>query len=105
MPSTHAALDRLTTCLGVYDRSASWPPRGGKSSSSAASNEGDALRRWFLRLSPEARRDALTVTDAPWVQLTLAMAAQRVREARRTCTSCTLSRACEKALALWTHER
>jgi len=61
-------MDPLVAALGVYSRSSSAPPR--------RSVEGEALRRWLLRLSPQARGDALAVTDAAWLQVTLAMAAR-----------------------------
>ena len=74
-------VDSLVSCLGVYDRSTEWPPRAGRAAP-ARSAEGEALRRWFRRLSPAARAEALTVHDTPWVALLLAMEAQRAREAR-----------------------
>ena len=60
------AVDALVTALGVFDR-AQWPRK--------ATPEGDGLRRWLLRQSAgTALQDALTIHDAEWVQLTLAMA-------------------------------
>ena len=57
-------------CLGVFHRSQEQPAEG-------KSAEGDALRRWFRRLPPEKRMEALTIQDAPWVALLLAMVIQR----------------------------
>jgi hypothetical protein len=80
MPLRNAAalVDTLVDHLGVFDRSLSWPPRG--SATPARSAEGDALRRWLRKLSPEARREALTVHDAPFCALLLGMQAQLARE-------------------------
>ena len=67
----HGAVDALVAALGVFDR-AQWP-RNRK-----ATPEGDGLRRWLLRQSAgTALQDALTIHDAEWVQLTLAMASTR----------------------------
>ena len=46
-------VDHLVDCLGVFDRSKEWPRS--KPSAKSPSAEGDALRRWFGRLSPEKR--------------------------------------------------
>ena len=72
--TTHAAVDALVAAWGVYDRSRTWPHVDGAPAPTA---EGAALRRWLSRLTPAARAEALTVHDEAWVQLTLAMAAQR----------------------------
>jgi hypothetical protein len=81
-PQTSAQLvDSLVACLGVYDRASEWPPRTGRAAP-PRTPEGDALRRWFRRLTPAQRCDALTIHDPPWAALLLAMAAQRAREAR-----------------------
>lgn len=44
----------------MYDRATEWPKEARKSSSA----EGDALRRWFRRISPEKRREARSETDS-----------------------------------------
>lgn len=67
-------VDALVDHLGVYDRSQSWPRRDGSAPARGAaqrSAEGDALRRWLRKLSPAARREALTLNDAPWVSVRL----------------------------------
>jgi hypothetical protein len=71
--TTHAAVDALVAAWGVFDRSRAWPHVDG----APATAEGAALRRWLARLTPGALAEALAIHDEAWVQLTLAMAAQR----------------------------
>lgn len=79
--STAALLDCVVDHYGLYDRALSWPPRSGAAAAlPPRSAEGDALRRWLRKLSPEARQDALTVHDSPWASLLLGMQAQLQKE-------------------------
>ena len=73
--SAGACVDRLTAALGVYHRHSA-------GSSTAPSDAGASLRRWLLRQSQQGLAEALTVTDGPWLALTLAMAEQRTHEVR-----------------------
>ena len=75
MGDRHGAVDTLVAAWGVYDRSRTWPH-----GETAPSAEGAALRRWLTRLTPASRAEVLTVHDDAWVQLTLAMAAQRASQ-------------------------
>ena len=57
-------VDHLVDCLGIYDRSKGWPARGGSGGSGKQSAEGDALRRWLCRLTPEKRLEVRSPPSA-----------------------------------------
>jgi hypothetical protein len=80
------ATDELAACISVFHASQSFPQfppaPGAQPEPTKRCAEGESLRAWLLRASPETRLRTLTVVDAPWTELTLEMAAHVAQQAR-----------------------